>query len=159
MDVHYIDGGARAAGVGFAAWDAEQPVGTWVVTIPEVDGYVPGDFYRRELPCLLALLEVVDRRVSTLIVDGNAWNAPARPGLGAHLWEALRQRVPVVGVAKTALRGVVAEEVLRGTSRKPLFVTAAGLDDAVAAAHVASMAGAHRIPALLKAVDRLARQS
>jgi len=49
--------------------------------------------------------------------------------------------------------------VLRGDSRRPLYVTAAGLDPAAAALHVRSMHGPFRIPTLLKRVDQLCRTS
>jgi deoxyribonuclease V len=49
--------------------------------------------------------------------------------------------------------------VERGGSAKPLYVTAAGIAAETAAAHVAAMHGAHRIPTLLKLVDRLVREA
>jgi deoxyribonuclease V len=49
--------------------------------------------------------------------------------------------------------------IVRGISRQPLFVTTIGTDVAAAAAAVLGMHGAHRIPTLLKRVDRLARDA
>ena len=64
---------------------------------------------------------------------------------------------PVVGVAKTRFRDDTwSARVLRGTSRRPLFVTAAGLDQTRAAELVLGMHGKHRIPSLLQRADRLA---
>ncbi|WP_245872852.1 hypothetical protein [Deinococcus planocerae] len=81
-----------------------------------------------------------------------------RPGLGWHLWEALAGRVPVIGVAKSRFHGTPGEtEVFRGTSRSPLFVTSVGLPLEEAKGDIRGMAGAHRIPTLLKEVDRLSR--
>lgn len=156
-DVHYDDHGARVAGVGFVGWGQAVPDGRWSVHLTEVADYVPGSFYRRELPCLLALLDRVDAPLASVVVDGNVWNAPGVPGLGAHLYAALDERIPVVGVAKSRLRGVEATEVLRGTSKRPLLVTAVGMSRADAVAAVRSMHGAYRIPTLLKEVDHLAR--
>jgi len=48
--------------------------------------------------------------------------------------------------------------VLRGGARRPLHVTAVGLEAQAAADLVPGMAGKHRIPALLRTTDRLARQ-
>ncbi|PKN30756.1 MAG: endonuclease V, partial [Deltaproteobacteria bacterium HGW-Deltaproteobacteria-21] len=48
-------------------------------------------------------------------------------------------------------------EVFRGRSKSPLYVTAAGMDPSEAAGHIRSMHGGHRIPTLLKQVDRLSR--
>lgn len=63
-----------------------------------------------------------------------------------------------MGVAKNRFRDTVhAAEIYRGNSKRPLFVTSIGVDYQRAAAHVQSMAGAHRLPTLLKTVDRLSR--
>ncbi len=94
--------------------------------------------------------------LEAIIVDGYAWLAPGRPGLGAKLHEATG--VPVIGVAKTRFRDAPAVEVLRGRSAKPLYVTAAGMASDDAGRAVASMAGADRTPVLLRRVDRLARE-
>ena len=68
-------------------------------------------------------------------------------------------RIPVIGVAKNRYAGTKAEEVLRGKSRNPLFVTSAGISPVKAAGRIKHMHGEHRIPTLLKLADRLARQS
>jgi deoxyribonuclease V len=65
-------------------------------------------------------------------------------------------------VAKTPFRAAThAAPVLRGQSRKPLYVTAVGLsitEAAHLAAHlVAGMAGTFRLPGALKLAGRLAR--
>jgi len=94
-----------------------------------------------------------------LVIDGYVWlGATDAPALGAHLFEALHAAMPIVGVAKTKYRNDTwSERVYRGESRKPLYVTAADVETTRAAALVASMHGKHRIPTLLKQVDRLAR--
>ncbi|MHA0033508.1 endonuclease V [Deinococcus sp. PESE-13] len=158
-DVQYGDTGAQAAGVLFTDWPDAAPERTLLVHLPEVAEYVPGEFYRRELPCLLRLVEVVAVPLSAVVVDGYVTlGEDARPGLGWKLWEALGRAVPVVGVAKTAFAGTPAEtEVRRGGSHSPLYVTAAGLPLADAKAQVAAMHGPHRLPTLLNQADRLAR--
>lgn len=61
----------------------------------------------------------------------------SKPGLGAHLYQALDGQVAVVGVAKTKLQGADrACEVIRGASRRPLFVTAVGIPPELAAGYV-----------------------
>jgi len=96
--------------------------------------------------------------VRSVIIDGYVWLGAGRPGLGAHLYEALGQRIAVVGVAKRRFHGAGdAVPVLRGTSQVPLFVTAVGIDPSEAAEGVRRMHGGHRIPTLLKRVDRLSR--
>lgn len=158
-DVHYFGAGARAAGVLFADWDAAAPTAELSLDIDRVAAYEPGAFYRRELPCLAALLAQLDALPACVVVDGHVWlDGDGRPGLGARLWESLQRRVAVVGVAKTRFVDTPAEaEVLRGAGARPLYVTAAGMDPALARAAVARMAGAHRLPDVLKRADRLAR--
>ncbi len=63
----------------------------------------------------------------------------------------------VVGVAKNPFRSASPIEVFRGGSKRPLFVTAVGIDAKQAAHHVEKMAGPHRFPLLLQRVDALSR--
>ena len=123
--------------------------------------YAPGHFYQRELPCILQVLEKVQASLDAILVDGHVWlDDQGSPGLGAHLYRALEERVPVIGVAKTPFGGSRGQrQVLRGQSRRPLFVTAAGMDLDVAAESVRRMHGAHRIPSLLARADQLCRTS
>ncbi len=161
VDVHYLDAGATAAGVLFSRWASERPAVELRELIEEVEPYEPGSFYRRELPCLLKLLRAVKQQVETIIVDGYVWLGPGnRPGLGAHLYKALDEQIPVIGVAKSPFKGAVnAQPILRGRSLKPLYVTAAGVDAGLAAENIKSMHGPHRIPTLLKRVDELCREA
>lgn len=122
--------------------------------------YRPGHFYERELPVLLKLLGDSGWQPDTVVVDGYVFlDGQAEPGLGKHLHDALGGQIPVVGVAKTSFRGIGAEYgVLRGTSQRPLFVTAVGLPVAEAQAGLRAMHGEHRMPTLLTLVDQLCRQ-
>ena len=161
VDVDYRDTGAVAACVLFRDWADGLSAGEKVACLREVEPYVPGQFYRRELPCLLAVLNRVEEPLETVVVDGYVWLGDERtPGLGARLHEALGGSVPVVGVAKTRFAGAssAVAAVLRGGSSSPLFVTAVGLELETSARHVRGMLGPHRIPTLLKAVDGLCRR-
>lgn len=159
VDVDYREPGAVAACVVFGAWTDARPASEAVVELDRVEPYEPGRFYRRELPCLLAVLGALPQPPRTVVVDGYVWlGDEGEPGLGAHLYEALDRRAAVVGVAKTRFRDAgAAREVLRGGSRHPLYVTAAGMDANEAARHVREMHGPFRIPTLLKRVDQLCR--
>jgi deoxyribonuclease V len=121
--------------------------------------YVPGQFYKRELPLLRAVIDDLTSGPAVLVIDGYVWlGVNNEPGLGAHLFEALRSTVAIVGVAKSRYRGDTwSERVYRGDSLRPLYVTAAGVETATAAGLVAGMHGKHRIPTLLQWADRLAR--
>src|SRR6476661_3945748 len=98
LDVDYREPGAVAAGVWFRGWSAPEVEAEIVTRLAEVAPYQPGEFYRRELPCLLAVLER-GPAAEVIVVDGYAWLGPGQPGLGAHLFEALGGRSAVVGVA------------------------------------------------------------
>ena len=119
--------------------------------------YVPGEFFRRELPCILTAIRPFQQQLRTIVVDGHVWLGENRKGLGAVLYEELERRIAVVGVAKSPFAGGKGTEVYRGTSTKPLIVTAAGMDQIEAAQAIQSMAGPHRIPALIKRADYLSR--
>jgi deoxyribonuclease V len=109
---------------------------------------------------MLAVLQVLPP-VDLVVIGGYVWlEGEFMPGLGAHLYDALEGMIPVVGVAKTRFRGADAVcEVRRGTSGRPLFVTAVGVLVELAAEQVRSMHGDHRIPTLLTRVDRLCRRA
>ena len=157
VDVDYRETIAVAAGVWFRGWEAWEIETEVVTTLDEVAPYQPGEFYRRELPCLLAVLER-GPAADVVVVDGYVWLGPERPGLGAHLYKALGERTVVVGVAKSLFAGATdAVPVYRGDSKSPLYVTAAGVSVEEAAGWVTKMHGPHRIPGLLKRVDQLAR--
>lgn len=156
LDVGYREEvGSVTAGVCFHTWEAEESLWEALVRSTTVPApYEPGSFYKRELPCLLLLIQQVPS-VDVLIIDGYV-DLQDRKGLGRYLYEATG--TPVVGVAKTVFHGhsgVV--EVLRGESARPLFVSAAGVDLNQAASGVRAMSGPFRIPTLLKRVDALSR--
>ncbi len=157
VDVCYLrSGGARAAAVtaGDTAFSAIQA--EWTALVPAVLRYRPGELFLRELPPLRAVLAQV-RNLGLLVIDGYVDLDPGgRPGLGAHAHAAFS--VPVIGVAKTRFRTAShAAEVLRGSSARLLFVTAAGIPLAQAADLVRRMAGPFRLPDALRRVDVLAR--
>jgi deoxyribonuclease V len=157
VDVHYLGcGGARAAAVVAADARFSQMLGEHAAVVPEVAPYEPGEFYRRELPPLRAVLEDCGS-LGLLVVDGYADLDPSgRPGLGSHAHAEFG--VPVIGVAKTAFTAAThAIAVLRGTSARPLFVTAAGMPRTDAAELVRHMAGRFRVPDALRRADELAR--
>ncbi|MEO7729694.1 MAG: endonuclease V [Kofleriaceae bacterium] len=83
------------SGADRASWKA-------TLSIEDVLPYEPGGFYKRELPCWLALLahaRAAGIVPDLLVVDGYACFGPGRPALGEHLVQATG--TPVVGVAKT----------------------------------------------------------
>jgi len=157
VDVHYPStGGARAAAVLAADAAFAHLLADRTAVIPQVSPYRPGEFYLRELPPLRAVLDDLSG-LSLLVVDGYADLDPSgRPGLGAHAHAEFG--IPVIGVAKSRFRTAThAVPVVRGSSARPLFVTAAGMPSAEAADLVRRMAGRYRLPDALRRADTLAR--
>lgn len=160
LDVDYRADHAIAACLLFADWGDATPTQELVAHIDRIEPYVPGQFYRRELPCLLAVLAKAPMPPTLIVVDGYVWlDGAGKPGLGAHLYAALGEQMPVVGVAKKPFHSATAAQVRRAGADKLLYVTAVGVALPEAAAAIAGMHGAHRIPTLLKRVDQLCRQA
>jgi deoxyribonuclease V len=157
-DVHYLTtGGARAAAVLAADAAFSRVLAERTAVVAAVPPYRSGEFYLRELPPLRAVLDGVIG-LGLLVVDGYVDLDPGgRPGLGAHAHAELC--IPVIGVAKSRYRTAThALPVQRGSSARPLFVTAAGMPAADAADLVRRMAGRYRIPDALRRADNLARR-
>ncbi len=158
FDVQYRkDGRASAAAVCFRHYRDAVAAEEYAALIDAASPYIPGQFYRRELPCILKLLEQFHETPGEMVVDGYVMLGD-RPGLGRHLFDAFSGKIPVIGVAKSRFAGVSAREVFRGGSRRPLYITSAGLDVGAAADRVRSMHGPYRVPTLLKRVDGLAKR-
>ncbi|GAB3166086.1 endonuclease V [Myceligenerans halotolerans] len=161
VDVHYLpEGGARAALVVCPTAIYGEIIEERTAEVAEVAEYRPGNFYERELPPLRALLSDSGAApLDLLIVDGYVTLAPdGRPGLGAYV-HAEGLAAIVLGVAKTRFNAAThAIEVIRGTtSKRPLYVTTAGMPPDDAAHLVRNMSGKARFPDALRRVDRLAR--
>ncbi len=156
VDVQYGPTAITAALVGFRSWtDASSALELVDAHVPDSAPYVPGAFFERELPYLIAIISRVAEPIEAIIIDGYVWLAPDQPGLGVHVHE--RFGVPVIGAAKSRFRGATPVPVVRGMSAQPLLITAIGIDPAAAAANIAAMHGPFRIPTLLKRADSLAR--
>lgn len=163
FDVYYTGDQARAVCIAFTAWPDTAVANTWIEYIPGVPDYEPGAFYKRELPCILAILNKLDlSAVKAVVIDGYViLDDAGKPGLGTYLYNALGGQIPVIGVAKTtyANNDVNVTEVRRGQSERPLYVTAIGTPREEAAEGVRTMAGEYRIPTLLKHLDSLTRNT
>ncbi len=159
-DVYYQENKAVAAGVLFNNWDDREPISQLTVPIDRVMNYEPGQFYKRELPCLWELLQQFKDLPTYIIVDGYVYLDDAKkPGLGKHLYDALQAKSIVIGVAKNRFKDISKEsELLRGASQKPLYITAAGISEVEAKYFISRMYGQHRIPEMLKLVDHLSRK-
>ena len=158
LDVHYRDGIAKAVGLAFEDWEDREPLRIQENVLGDVAPYEPGQFYKRELPCLLEVLGHFNRSdIELLIVDGYViLDDQGKYGLGGYLFDAFDQQIPVIGVAKRSFKNnrqhVI--EVKRGDSENPLYISAIGIDLAEAADRIQQMHGDYRMPDLLRILDQ-----
>lgn len=160
-DVYYYETTAKSVGVLFEKWTDAAPSRIVSALVDNPLPYEPGRFYKRELPCLLALLQGLDMsEIELIIVDGYVFlDDSQKGGLGFHLYNWLNGAIPVIGVAKTSFMNNKANviEVRRGASKTPLYISAIGLELMAAAAYIQQMHGSFRMPALLKLLDAQTR--
>lgn len=160
IDVDYSEDSAIAAGVTFQDWSNESPAGTFISSVSPIHAYIPGQFYKRELPCIDALLKEHNLYPDIIVVDGFVTlDTEGKPGLGHYLYEHLNRAVTVIGVAKNPFKNMPEEfKLYRGESSKPLYVSSVGIPLEEAKKNIQSMAGNYRFPTLLKQVDSLCRR-
>lgn len=164
IDVGYTDAPSQPAAaiavcVVINAWSDAVAGSEHTATITSVGGYQSGRFFLRELPCIAAVLAKLPQPPTIIVIDGYVWlDDEDHPGLGKHLYDAVNQTTPIIGVAKTSFKGSLhAARLLRNGSTRPLFITAVGLPIAEATSNIAAMHGNHRIPTMLTRADRLSR--
>lgn len=162
-DVKYYDKEATARAIGILFnWLDEEPSKLIVKEVNNIHEYIPGQFYKRELPCILEILETINLDdIDTVIVDGHVYISNEMDyGLGAHLWKSLDSRIPVIGVAKSAFKtnNNTVVELYRGESKTPLYVSSIGLDLKEAVKRIQQMHGSYRLPTILKEVDRITKE-
>ena len=160
FDVQYSENLASVAAVVFKDWADENPLATYSTFVEGIDDYQSGAFYKRELPCLRKVIDLIKEPISTMVVDGHVYlSDQKKPGLGAYLYKELSEGIPVIGVGKNSFKDLtICKEVFRGESQKPLYVSSVGISVEEAAKSIESMHGDFRFPTLLKLVDSLARE-
>ncbi|MBJ2124167.1 endonuclease V [Flavobacterium sp. IB48] len=163
FDTYYFDQKAKTICLEFAEWNEDKNFKIYSETINNVEEYIPGEFYKRELPCILSLLKQIDlSTVDVIVVDGFVYlNDENKYGLGGYLYEKLNKEIPIIGVAKTNFASIEKNKkaLFRGDSKKPLYITSIGIDLEEAYKKVESMAGEFRFPTLLKELDRLSKEN
>ena len=159
FDVNYVNDTATTACICFENWTDSISTSELIEEVNNIEPYESGNFYKRELPCLLSLIKSYQLNPDIIVIDGYVWLEEDKIGLGGHLFAALDEKIPVVGVAKTRFKiHSKVREVLRGDSQNPLYVTAIGVDIDEIAQNVKNMDGEFRLPTLLKRVDQLCRK-
>lgn len=162
FDTYYYEDYANTVCIAFNDWISSQEIEIFTEQTAVNSEYESGAFYKRELPCILSLLhKIVLKEGDIIIVDGYVTlDNDGKVGLGGHLYEALQEKFPIVGIAKNDFTtpDFQRRSVFRGQSKTPLFVTAKGIDVDEVKRHVEQMHGAYRIPTLLKKLDQLSRE-
>ena len=158
FDVYYYKDYAQACSIVFQVAPGEKVISRYCTAVKPFNDYIPGEFYKRELPCLLQVHARIKETINIIIVDGYALLGNGKKGLGGYLYEALDKKIPVIGVAKTYFKGCTnCIRVYRGKSIRPLYISSIGISPNFSAKLIGSLKGEHRIPEVLKEVDSLSR--
>ena len=180
---YYSDTEAKTVGVIFENWNDSKPLEVKEVWSHEFGPYIPGEFYKRELPCMMDLLQTIPdlKDFDAIVIDGLAHlpmvgDRKEPEGLGIHLEEELIKRgiidrttnyginhVGIIGVAKSRFDAADEDngiaKLYRGTAKTPLYIdtTWFGYSSFSAAECIKAMHGPYRIPTLLKLVDTITK--
>ena len=160
IDIYYYKTYAKCVGVLFL-WEDDVPTKVIEATVDGVGDYVPGEFYKRELPCVMAVIDQVRKhKIDCIILDSYVQLGEGKKGLREYVYEAVDKKYPIIGVAKSSFQSNAefVREVRRGESENPLYISAIGCDLDKAAESILNMRGEYRIPTMLKEVDRLGRE-
>jgi deoxyribonuclease V len=186
IDTYYYKDRAKTVGVIFNEWTDDSPekiITSWLSS-DKYGPYIPGEFYKRELPCIMNLLDKVPDILDydAIILDGLARlpiinESDPVEGLGVHLEKALDEKYPnfrnnnphdkdkiygpaIIGVAKSPFSGCDKDsgivKLYRGQAKTPLYINTTWFKESASKAgeNIKSMAGDYRIPKLLKILDK-----
>lgn len=158
FDVYYYTNYAQAACIIFEIKPSERIISSHCAIEKSPRQYVPGQFYKRELPPLLKVYKNIEEKIDLIIIDGFVSLANGEKGLGAHFYHRLNKEIPLIGVAKTLFKGASDYvTIYRGLSSRPLYVSSIGTELDAAAQLIKNLKGDNRIPDILKRVDQLTR--
>ena len=85
IDVDYKESQAHVACLVFKNIKDAVPDRVYTILVNDIHDYIPGEFYKRELPCILKVLEIVEEKITLIIVDGYVWLDSNRPVSYTHL--------------------------------------------------------------------------
>lgn len=161
FDTYYYENNAKTVCLAFEKWTDTVESHCYTQIKTGILDYEPGAFYKRELPCIISLLDTLTfDNIEAIVIDGFVYlDDNGTIGLGGHLYNALNKITPVIGVAKTNFATIQTNKkaLYRGQSEKPLFITAIGIDIVLAADHIKTMHGDYRMPSLLKKLDTITK--
>jgi len=173
LDSYYKDDICNTSLVLFENEKSSEPIYTDTLYTKVTSDYIPGEFYKRELPGIKKILTkfieehfdwwenthiIITDSFVTLKNNGDEWK-----GLGGYLKEYLKSigyDKIIYGVAKTNFCDCdkISEVIYRGKSKTPLYVQSSALDNIDARLMIQNMHGEYRIPTMLKLVDQLSRK-
>lgn len=158
IDVKYYDSEYKICGVLFHNWNDKEPDKILSLKIHKTpNNYIPGEFYKRELPAIMEFLKYYKLHPNWLIVDGFSLlqdnKGKFKDGLGNHVQHELianGYNTNVVGIAKSNFcrTNEIANKIYRGKSRNPLYVQGLAYPE-----NIQNMYGSYRIPEMLKICD------
>ena len=165
LDVHYKEGQetdavtATVAGIRFEGIKQSRILNEYTVEVNDVAPYESGQFYKREMPCLLALINQIDEPFDAIIIDGYVFlDGVSKAGLGKYLYDNLANKKPIIGIAKNHFYDIPEDyAVWRGISKHPLYVTSTGIEIKKAKEMISRMDGDNRMPKMVTYVDKLGR--
>lgn len=161
FDTYYFGNKAKTVCLSFDSWTKCEKFEVYSEILENVEEYTSGEFYKRELPCILSLIKKIEiENIEAIIVDGFVFlDDNQKLGLGGHLYKSLGSKIPILGVAKTNFAAIEKNKrkLLRGKSDNPLYITAVGIDLDNATEMIKNLSGQYRIPTILKTLDSLTR--
>lgn len=149
---------AYTVGIIFEEWDDKKPLSIVDDVNETFDRYIPGEFYKRELPCILRILNKINiLEFDSIILDGyidlkdNEGNI--KPGLGRRLCSKINihDDLDIIGIAKSLYcrTDEISYKLVRNSSKALYCQSLRGnsLD------FLKYLDGDYRIPTLLKLLD------
>jgi Deoxyinosine 3''endonuclease (endonuclease V) len=162
FDTYYFDNKAKTVCISFNSWTENENYEVHSEILENIEDYTSGEFYKRELPCIMSLLKMIDcSKVKAIIIDGFVFlDDNLKLGLGGYLYKEFDSKIPVIGIAKTNFATIenLKRLLFRGESKKPLYITSIGIDLDKATDLIKNMEGDYRIPTLLKKLDTLTKE-
>ncbi|WP_431137643.1 endonuclease V [Psychroserpens mesophilus] len=160
FDVHYYNDFAVVGYVIFENELSSKPYKIGQVKCNTIEPYVSGQFYKRELPCLLKALAEINENINLIYIDANVWLGYKQKGLGKYLFDAINKSIPIIGVSKSSFnkQTELIKPVLRGESKNPLFISSIGIELETACEKIKKLEGEFRIPRMIKLADSVCRE-
>lgn len=157
---YYSDIDCYTVGISFDTWEQSTPTCIRSCHTSGFSPYVPGEFYKRELPGILGIIQLFDTNPDIIVVDSfitlEDMDGNIKEGLGAHLLDSLNYSPIIVGVAKSMYCrcNEISLPLRRGNAINPIWIQGLGCTNEEALSFISRMHGVYRIPDLLKLLDK-----